>query len=62
MFYRPPAGILGRFFAELLGADAGNILDHDLKLLKYMFEKTEFLAEQKNSRTEEAEFLKTATT
>ena len=34
MFYRPPAGILGRFFAEILGADAGKILDHDLKRLK----------------------------
>ena len=62
MFYRPPAGILGRFFAELLGADANQILDQDLKHLKHMFEKNEFPNEQKKSKVEEAELLKTATT
>ncbi len=61
MFYRPPAGILGRFFAELLGADANQILDQDLKHLKHMFEKNEFPNEQKKSKVEEAELLKTAT-
>ena|SRR5215831_19328751 len=39
MFYRPPAGILGRVFAEAFGADAGQVLDQDLKRLKYLFEK-----------------------
>ncbi len=62
MFYRPPAGILGRFFAELLGADAGKILDHDLKRLKYMFEKTEFSSEEKTRKSEEEDVLKIATT
>ncbi len=62
MFYRPPAGILGRFFAEMMGADAGKIVDHDLKRLKYMFEKTEFPSEQKKSQREQEDLLKTATT
>lgn len=62
MFYRPPAGILGKFFAEMVGADAEKILDQDLKRLKYMFEKTEFPSEQKQSKCEEQDLLKTATT
>jgi len=61
MFYRPPAGILGRFFAELLGADAEQVLDQDLKRLKYLFENQAFAAEQ-GETTEETELLKTATT
>jgi uncharacterized membrane protein len=39
MFYRPPAGILGRFLAELLGADPKKVLDQDLARLKQIFEK-----------------------
>jgi len=62
MFYRPPAGILGRFFAELLGADAGQILDQDLKRLKYLFENGEFADEQRKIRTEEDDLIRTATT
>ncbi len=62
MFYRPPAGILGKFFAEMVGADAEKILDQDLKRLKYMFEETEFPSEQKQGKREEQELLKTATT
>jgi len=38
MFYRPPAGILGRFVAEFLGADPSKILDQDLNQLKQLFE------------------------
>ncbi len=59
MFYRPPAGILGRFLAELFGADPSHILDRDLKRLKYLFENR---ADQKRARSDEAELLKTATT
>ena len=58
MFYRPPAGILGKFFAEMLGADAEQVLDQDLKRLKYLFENRAFAANNK----EEDELLKTATT
>lgn len=61
MFYRPPAGILGRFFAEILGADAGQILDQDLKRLKYLFENVAFVDKQKKMRSEESDLLKTAT-
>ncbi|HZR27236.1 MAG TPA: SRPBCC family protein, partial [Terriglobales bacterium] len=38
MFYRPPAGILGQFIAEFLGADPNKILDQDLNQLKRLFE------------------------
>jgi uncharacterized membrane protein len=62
MFYRPPAGILGRFFAELLGADADQILDQDLKRLKYLFESGTLPDEQERTKHEEAELLKAATT
>lgn len=41
MFYRPPAGILGRFLAELLGVDPKRVLEQDLKRLKMLFEKEE---------------------
>lgn len=62
MFYRPPAGILGRFMAEMMGADAHQILDQDLKRLKYLFENGDFVNEQKHAKNEEAELLKTAAT
>jgi uncharacterized membrane protein len=39
MFYRPPAGILGRFVAEMLGVDPKKVLDEDLKRLKTLFER-----------------------
>lgn len=61
MFYRPPAGILGRFFAELFGADPGKILDQDLRQLKYIFENGGFKGEQEEALGD-AELLKTATT
>jgi uncharacterized membrane protein len=41
MFYRPPAGILGRFLAEILGVDPKRVLEQDLKRLKMLFEKEE---------------------
>ena len=62
MFYRPPAGILGKFFAELFGADAQQILNEDLKRLKYLFEKGALPDEQIGIASEEEELLKTATT
>jgi uncharacterized membrane protein/gas vesicle protein len=62
MFYRPPAGILGKFFAELFGADAQQILTQDLKRLKYLFENGELPHEQIKSINEEEDLLKTATT
>lgn len=63
MFYRPPAGILGKFFAELFGADAQQILNEDLKRLKYLFEKGALPDEQIRAASEdEEELLKTATT
>ncbi len=62
MFYRPPAGILGRFFAEMLGADARQILNEDLKRLKYLFENEAFVEEQKQIQKQEDDLLRTATT
>jgi uncharacterized membrane protein len=41
MFYRPPAGILGRFLAEMLGVDPKRVLEQDLKRLKMLFEREE---------------------
>ena len=61
MFYRPPAGILGRFFAELFGADAGQVLDQDLKRLKYLFENGALVPDRKEV-TDETDLLKTAMT
>ncbi|HYX52265.1 MAG TPA: SRPBCC family protein [Candidatus Limnocylindrales bacterium] len=46
MFYRPPAGILGRFIAELFGADPGQLLTQDLKRMKALFEQDETLVKQ----------------
>ncbi|HWZ42897.1 MAG TPA: SRPBCC family protein [Candidatus Saccharimonadales bacterium] len=62
MFYRPPAGILGRFFADLLGADAGDILDQDLHNLKTVFENGSYLSKETKRKREEADLLRTATT
>lgn len=61
MFYRPPAGILGRFIAEMLDADPKVILDHDLKRLKMLFEKEEAYMKELNKGAEH-ELLKIART
>ncbi|MBZ5531401.1 MAG: BON domain-containing protein [Acidobacteriia bacterium] len=61
MFYRPPAGILGRFLAELFGADPEKVLDHDLKQLKRLFEQDENLVKELQEGGDE-QLLKTATT
>lgn len=61
MFYRPPAGILGRFLAELFGADPRQVLGQDLKRLKQIFEKDEeFIHELREG--DDRHLLKTATT
>lgn len=61
MFYRPPAGILGRFLAELFGADPKKVLDQDLGRLKRIFEQDEeFVKTLKEGGDEQ--LLKTATT
>jgi len=39
MFYRPPAGILGRFVAEMFGSAPARVLDQDLRRMKFLFEK-----------------------
>lgn len=39
MFYRPPAGILGRFIAEMFGSAPAKVLDQDLRRMKFLFEK-----------------------
>lgn len=46
MFYRPPAGILGRFLAELFGAKPGKVLDEDLARLKLLFETDQHLLKE----------------
>ncbi len=61
MFYRPPAGILGRVFAQLFGADPKKVLHEDLKRLKALFEKDEnFIRDLREGC--DRELLKTATT
>jgi uncharacterized membrane protein len=60
MFYRPPAGVLGRFLAELLGSDPKKVLQQDLKRLKLCFESEENLIQKLKRGNEEAELLKTA--
>ena len=63
MFYRPPAGILGRFLAELLGSDPKEVLRADLKRLKLRFETEENLIrklKEGNQENEGTELLKTA--
>ena len=62
MFYRPPAGILGRFVAEMFGSDPNSILRTDLRRLKWLFESGRIVLKQERSAEEEAEFLKMATT
>jgi uncharacterized membrane protein len=61
MFYRPPAGILGRFLAELLGASPKKVLDRDLARLKQIFEKDEYLVKTLTQGGDE-QLLKIATT
>jgi uncharacterized membrane protein len=61
MFYRPPAGILGRFLAEIFGADPRKVLEQDLKHLKHIFEKDEDFIRQIRDG-EDKLLLRTATT
>ena len=61
MFYRPPAGILGRFLAELFGADPKKVLDQDLTRLKRIFETDEDLVKTLTEGGDE-QLLKIATT
>jgi uncharacterized membrane protein len=62
MFYRPPAGLLGRFLAELFGADPKKVLEQDLQRLKHRFETEEgFIKELRQGGVTE-ELLKTAKT
>ena len=62
MFYRPPAGILGRFVAELFGSDPKDMLRDDLRRLKWLFESGVITLKQERSAEEEADLLKMATT
>ncbi len=61
MFYRPPAGILGRFLADFFGANPEKVLAQDLKRLKMLFEHDETLVKQLQEGGDE-QLLKTATT
>lgn len=61
MFYRPPAGILGRFVAELFGSAPGKVLDQDLRRLKFLFEKDASVFQQMKEGGDE-QLLKIATT
>lgn len=61
MFYRPPAGILGRFIAEMFGVDAKKVLAQDLKRLKTLFEKEEDYMKEL-TKGGDNELLKIATT
>jgi uncharacterized membrane protein len=61
MFYRPPAGILGRFLAELFGSDPKKVLDQDLARLKRIFETDEDLVKTLKEGGDE-QLLKIATT
>jgi uncharacterized membrane protein len=62
MYYRPPAGILGRFAAGLLGSDARTVLHQDLVRLKELFERGEVVTQRQKNAQEQAELLKMATT
>ena len=54
MFYRPPAGILGRFVAELFGSSPARVLDQDLRRMKFLFERnTDLLKEVKEGGDEQ---------
>ncbi len=61
MFYRPPAGVLGRFIAEMFGVDPKKVLAQDLKRLKALFEKEETYMKQLRQGGEQ-ELLKIAKT
>ena len=61
MFYRPPAGIMGRFLAEMLGANPKQVLDQDLARLKRIFETDENFAKTLKEGGDE-QLLKIATT
>lgn len=61
MFYRPPAGILGRFVAELFGGSAETILNADLRRLKHLFESGKIFV-RKPVPVEDEEAVKLATT
>jgi uncharacterized membrane protein len=61
MFYRPPAGILGRMIAEMLGVDPKKVLAQDLKRLKTLFENEEaYMRDMKKG--DNHELLRIATT
>jgi uncharacterized membrane protein len=62
MFYRPPAGVLGRFLAELLGSNPKQVLRQDLKRLKQRFETEEDLMRELRAGGEDDQLLKTART
>jgi len=62
MFYRPPAGLLGRFLAELFGADPKKVLQQDLQRLKHRFETEEGLIKELHQGGLTGELLKTAGT
>jgi uncharacterized membrane protein len=62
MFYRPPAGILGRFLAEVLGSDPKKVLRQDLQQFKMRFETDDNLIKELKDGGETAELLKTART
>lgn len=62
MFYRPPAGILGRFVAKLFGSGAETILDADLRRLKRLFESGKILIRRPVPEEDDLEAVKLATT
>ncbi len=62
MFYRPPAGLLGRFLAELFGNDPRKVLRDDLQRLKRLFETNESLMKELREGGVTEELLKTAKT
>jgi len=62
MFYRPPAGLLGRFLAELFGANPKKVLEQDLQRLKHRFETEEGLIKELRQGGFTEELLKTAKT
>jgi uncharacterized membrane protein len=62
MFYRPPAGLLGRFLAELFGADPKKVLEQDLQRLKHRLEAEEGLIREIRQGGATEQLLKTAKT
>ena len=61
MFYRPPAGIMGRFLADLLGQNPKQVLSQDLARLKRLFEADDNFARKLKEGGDE-QLLKIATT